>query len=223
MSSGRIFLDLDGPVLDVSERYHRLHCDVVLARGGRPLDREAYWQAKRDQVPESQILAHAGLTPASAAEAAAQRLLEIETPGYLRLDRPWPWTAAVLEELARFAPLVLVTLRRHPDRLASQLDDLGLRRRFDQVVAGAGDDTPEAKAGLLRAGGWDAAAGSVLVGDTEMDVAGGRALGFHTVALRCGIRSPARLETWTPDALLDDLRDVPGHLRELGWAYRGGS
>ncbi|HEX7182473.1 MAG TPA: HAD family hydrolase [Thermoanaerobaculia bacterium] len=223
MSSGRIFLDLDGPVLDVSERYHRLHCDVVLARGGRPLDREDYWQAKRDQVPEAEILARAGLSSADINSAAAQRLREVETPGYLRLDRPWPWTAAVLEELARFAPLVLVTLRRHPDRLARQLDDLGLERRFDQIVAGAGDDTPEAKASLLRAGGWDAAAGSVFVGDTEVDVAGGRALGFHTIALRCGIRSPARLEVCEPDSLLDDLRDVPGHLRELGWAYRGGS
>lgn len=216
----RIFLDLDGPILDVAERHHRLHCDVVLPRGGRPLDREAYWQAKRDQVPEPRILARAGLSPADAADAAAERLREIETSGYLRFDRAWPWAASVLAELARFAPLVLVTLRRHPDRLARQLDELGLRGWFDQVAAGAGDGTPESKAALLRAAGWGGAAGSVLVGDTEFDIAGGKALGFRTIALHCGIRSPARLEAWAPDLLLDDLRDVPASLRELGWNDR---
>ena len=38
---------------------------------------------------------------------------------------------------------------------------------------------------------------------------------LRTVALGCGIRSPALLEPWSPDALLGDLRQVPGWLAEI--------
>ena len=65
-----IFLDLDGPVLDVSGRYHRIHRETVEALGGRPLPSPEYWEAKRNRVPESEILARTGLSPAAAAHRA---------------------------------------------------------------------------------------------------------------------------------------------------------
>lgn len=208
MSRRWIFLDLDGPVLDVSWRYHQVHRDLVLRHGGSPLDRETYWEAKRNRVPEPEILTRTSVSP----EADTERLAEIETPARLALDRPWPWTVAVLGELARWGPLALVTLRNHPDRLTNQLAALGLARHFERIVAGRGDGTPEAKAGLLRDSGIAWSPGSVLVGDTEVDVASGKALGLRTIALACGIRAPHLLERWSPDALLSDLRDVPGWL-----------
>jgi phosphoglycolate phosphatase len=210
-----IFLDLDGPVLDVSYRYHRVHRDVVEELGGTPLTRAAYWEAKRDRIPETEILARTGLAPEAAAQAAAERLRRIEDPRYLSLDRPWPWVAEILDELARLGRLALVTLRNHPDRLEEQLGALGLTRRFERVIAARGDGTPMAKAALLRRSGISWAPGSVLVGDTEVDVASGRALELRTAALGCGIRSPALLEPWSPDALLGDLRQVPGWLAEI--------
>ncbi len=207
MSRRWIFLDLDGPVLDVSWRYHHVHRDLVLRHGGRPLDREEYWEAKRNRVPEAEILTRAGVSP----EADSERLRDLEAPESLALDRPWPWTVAVLEDLAGWGPLALVTLRNHRDRLADQLAALDLVLPFKRIVAGRGDGTREAKVGLLRDSGIAWGPGSVLVGDTEVDVASGKALGLRTIALTCGIRSRALLESWAPDALLTDLRNV------LGW------
>lgn len=212
-----VLLDLDGTVLDVLPRYHRLHCDAVRSAGGDPLAETEYWQAKREGVPELDLLARTGLAPEAAARAEESRLRRIESPRYLALDRLWPWTETALDALGRLAPLVLVTLRRHPGRLGRQLGRLGLDRFFARVVAGGGDGTPEAKAGLLRDAGLGGLEGSVLVGDTEVDVASGRALGLRTIALRCGIRSPARLASWDPDHLLDDLRQVPDVLTRV-WA-----
>ncbi len=217
MSGGWIFLDLDGPLLDVSPRYHRVHADLVLRRGGRPLAPEAYWQAKRDRVAEQQILEGAGLSPQRAAEAAAARLRCIESRRYLRFDRPWPWTVPTLATLAQKAPLLLVTLRRRGDLLAWQLRELDLLRHVGRVVAGPGDGTVEAKARLVREAGIAPPPGSLIVGDTEIDVASGRALGLRTVAVRSGIRSDAQLARWEPDLLLDDLSQLPGHLAALGW------
>jgi phosphoglycolate phosphatase len=215
MSKPWIFLDLDGPVLDVSGRYHRVHQGTVEELGGRPLPQSEYWKAKRNRVPEPEILARTGLSPAAAAQAEAERLRRIETSQYLTLDLPWPWSAAVLGELARFAPIALVTLRSHPDRLAKQLDALDLIRHLECVVAGRGDGTTAAKAALIRQSGIFWNSGSVLIGDTEVDVESGRALGLRTVALGCGIRTPALLEICSPDALLEDLRQVPAWLDKV--------
>lgn len=212
MSGRWLFLDLDGPLLDVSHRYHRVHHDVVEELGGRPLPRAAYWEAKRHRVPETEILARTGLPPEAAARAAAERLHRIEEPQYLALDRPWPWVAETLDELAGMGRLTLVTLRNHPDRLDEQLRNLGFPLLFEHVIASRGDGTTMAKATLIRRSGisWDS--GSVLVGDTEVDVESGKALGLRTAALGCGIRIPALLEICSPDALLDDLRQVPAWL-----------
>ena len=214
-----LFLDLDGPLLDVSERHHRLHVDLVRGRGGTPLARDAYWEAKRARIPEPEILARTGLSPGAAVAVATSRLRLIETRRYLRLDVPWPWTVPTLETLARLGlPLVLVTVRSSPFLLGWQLAALGLRRFFERVLVGAGDKTPEAKAALVRQEGLGSREGSVLVGDTEIDIASGRALGVHTVAVRCGIRNEALLREWSPDALLDDLRQLPDHLAaQPGW------
>ncbi len=208
MNGFTIFLDLDGPLLDVAERYHRLHCDLVAQHGGRPLDRETYWRAKRERVPEPEILAPTGLSPQAVAEVVATREGRIESPEYLLLDRPWPWTIPSLAALASVSPLVLVTLRRRPDRLLRQLTGLDLHRYFDRVVAGPGDGTVEAKARLLRDEGIAIPPGSILVGDTEVDIASGRALNLRTLAVRSGIRSDAQLLRWAPDLLVDDLRQI---------------
>lgn len=213
MNSGTIFLDLDGPLLDVSERYHRLHCDLVLQHGGKPIPREIYWQAKRERVPELEILGPTGLSLQTIAEIGSARGTLIESPEYLLFDQPWTWTIPILEALAGVSSLVLVTLRRHPDRLHRQLGELDLRRYFDRVVAGPGDGTLEAKAWLLRSEEVPIPPGSSLVGDTEIDIASGRALNLRTIAVRSGIRSDAQLQRWAPDLLIDDLRQLlPGEV-----------
>src|SRR5262249_59271517 len=83
---------------------------------------------------------------------------------------------------------------------------------FERVTAGRGDGTPMAKAALIRRSGFSWDPGSALIGDTEIDVESGRALGLRTAALGCGIRTPALLQICSPDVLLDDLRQVPAWL-----------
>jgi phosphoglycolate phosphatase len=212
MSKRWIFLDLDGTLLDVSLRYHRLHQDLVERFGGWPFPLSTYWEAKRNRVPEREILMRAGLSAAATQEALAERQASLESPQYLALDSTWPWLADVLDELESWGTLALVTLRNHPDRLERQVWELGLSLYIERVIAGRGDGTPEAKAALLRSSGICWSLDSVLVGDTEVDIASGRALGLRTVAVSCGIRAPALLESWSPDALFDDLRQVPAWL-----------
>jgi len=212
-----ILLDLDGPVLDVSPRYHRLHRELVTAAGGTPLSAGDYWALKRARAPEREILERTGLSPAARAEVAQKRLELIETEGYLEHDRLWPWALRALAELGALAPLVLLTQRSDPRLLTWQLERLGLSPLFTQVLSGREDESELAKANRVRRAGLDVGQGSVLVGDTEVDIVSGKELGVLTVAVRTGIRDDASLAARQPDALLDSLDHVPGWLRERGW------
>jgi phosphoglycolate phosphatase len=61
------------------------------------------------------------------------------------------------------------------------------------------------KAGLLRESGW-LRPGALIVGDTEVDIRAGKAVGIKTVAVTSGIRSRAALEAEGPDVIVDDIR-----------------
>jgi phosphoglycolate phosphatase-like HAD superfamily hydrolase len=215
MALSWIFLDLDGTLVDVARRYHRLHGAFVVSQGCRPLRFADYWPAKRERVPEPELMQRAGLSPEAADWAATSRLRWIEDQRYLRLDRPWSWTVPVLDDLARRAPLVLVTLRRYPDLLHWQLGRLGLTPYFQRVLAGRSNGKPEAKARLIRKEEFPGLERSVFVGDTEVDIASGQALGIRTVAVASGLRTTAHLAAWNPDALFEDLREVPSWLDSL--------
>ena len=215
MSERWIFVDLDGPVLDVSARYHRLHVDLVQQYGGWPFPLSVYWDCKRRRVPEMEILLRCGLSEAMAVEAEDLRREVIESPESLELDVPWPWVGEALTELEGFGRLALVTLRSHPEHLRAQFRRHPLELFFREILAGRGDGTPRAKAAMIRRSGLPFDPGSVLIGDTEVDIESGRALGIRTVALTCGIRVPELLESCGPDVVLEDLRQVPGWLEGL--------
>jgi len=212
--SAPVFLDLDGPILDVSPRYHALYSELAAEAGLEVWDRATYWDAKRHRVSEADIYRRCGAGDARADRLAERRRELIETRSFLKLDRPWPWAPAALERMAAQRTLVLVTQRNHEDLVAWQLERYDLRDFFVAVVVGRGDDTREAKRGLLEARGYGVGDDAVFVGDTEVDVCSGKALGAYTVAVRSGIRADEFLLGCEPDELVDDLAAVAELLSE---------
>lgn len=215
LESPLALLDLDGPILDVSPRYHGLHVTLVERFGGRPLDAATYWEAKRARVPEGELWRRSGLG-AEARRADAERLRLIETRDWLARDRAWPWAASTLRVLReRGFRVVVVTQRQHRGLAHEQLVTRGLDELIDVLIAGRGDDSDTAKVGLVRDADLALGEPTIFVGDTEVDLRSGRALGTLTVGVRCGIRNEERLAACDPDILLDDLRDLPPWLAEV--------
>src|SRR5258705_8471 len=118
-----LFFDLDGPLLDVSPRYIRLHKDLLDRLGAAGMAGPDYWARKRAFRAEESILAELGLS-ALGVGYLPERLRLIETPEYLADDRAWPWAAEVLERLQAVSSVVLVTARSRRDELLDQLDRL---------------------------------------------------------------------------------------------------
>jgi phosphoglycolate phosphatase len=207
-----LFFDLDGPLLDVSERYQILHRDLLDGTNLTPLAPDIYWQRKRQRCPETAILKELGAS--DLAKSYSRRRLElIETESYLAHDRLWPWTIAVLTILTNHCALVLVTVRSNSKALGCQLTRLKLRHFFEAVLTEPAADPVDAqKAWLIR----DYLAqrdlpthGSWIIGDTEADIGAGQLLGLTTVAVRCGVRDDEQLARMNPSYLIDDIRALP--------------
>lgn len=203
----QIFIDLDGPILDVTRRYYLIYSDLLCKENYLPFDQESYWSLKRLSVNESAIVQR-NMPLSGVAHYMQQRERLLEDPAYLVYDR---FQRGALETLSAWAAehqLYLVTLRRNRAALRSQLELLGLSNLFEGVFCAQTDEPCwETKCEWIRAC-RSTAGQTVIIGDTEVDVLAGRAAGIRTVALSCGIRSRQLLAKLSPDAVCHRLSDV---------------
>jgi phosphoglycolate phosphatase len=210
-----LFFDLDGPLLDVSNRYVVLHQELLRELGWDAMPAHRYWACKRGHMTEEAILAELGA--ASIFPVYGPRRLElIETAAYLRHDRCWPWTLAVLEHVNRHADLVMVTARSDRAALLDQLGKIGIRPFFREILSEQGGESVDRQKAALIKGYLErerqAPKGHWMIGDTEADVLAGKHVGLSTVAVLSGIRNEDQLRRANPDFLVPDIRDVPAML-----------
>lgn len=224
MSLPDLYLDLDGTILDVAPRYHHVHRATVRALGAESrLSRQAFWEHKRAGWTNARILEHEGLASrVDPKEYGARFLASIESDEAQALDSLLPGARDALDALGREHALVIVTLRREREPLARSLARLGIGGLFDDVLSGspigaAGEHT---KAALVRSRGRAVENESWLVGDTEIDVRAGKALGLRTCAVTSGIRDSQLLKNEGPERV---AADVAAFAASLGEAASGGT
>jgi len=206
-----VVFDLDGTLVD-SARDLAAGVNDMLARlvpGTPPLSesevRGFIGEGARLLVTRS--LAHRGL--AHDPEDALRVFLDAYRARLLETTRPYPGVVEVLDALSSHT---LAVLTNKPGDLSRTIvDGLGLASRFARVY-GSGDVPRKPNpAGLVRlmAETGHAPVDTVMVGDSAVDVLTGRAAGVRTVGVTFGF-APASLREHPPDALLDDLRALPG-------------
>ncbi len=214
-----IYLDLDGTLVDVQERYCRLHADTARELGRRPLPRARFWALKRQGASLETLLNH---WDEPVREAYSRRwLAAIEAPSYTRFDRLIPAAREALATLAQRFRLVLVTLRRDERGLRQQLRQLGVDGFFAGLVAAAdhpaGDYT---KAQLLRLGASTNGGRGIVVGDSEADVEAAREMGLPVVCVLTGIRDRRFLQALNPDYIVESVGRLPELLKDIAWTKR---
>jgi carbamoyl-phosphate synthase large subunit len=214
---GPLFLDLDGPLLDVSARHHRVYADILTGAGQEPLNAADYWAAKRAGKGHQELLDGCSPPGFFSDVFEPQWLARIESPEFLALDRVWPAAREVLPRLQREHELFLVTVRSQPEQLARQLSDLGLTPWFSAVLCRpARVNAAQAKIDVIREHFDGTVPTGIIVGDTEADLACGQALGLTRVGVLNGIRDRRRLEAAGGDYLIASIADLPALLVELG-------
>lgn len=208
--SGRVMktviLDLDGPLLDGTERHYYCYSDILKAHGFLPVSMALYWQMKRNREGRLKLLA------LSNADSFYDVFLnswihKIETKEYLALDKLQSKVINILEEWKyNGVRLLLVTMRNNSLNLKWQLDSLGLSHFFDEVVAIGNQRKGVSKASEIRPMLIDMDLNhTIWIGDTEVDISAAREIGVKVCALTCGLRNEEYLSSLSPDILESDL------------------
>jgi phosphoglycolate phosphatase-like HAD superfamily hydrolase len=216
-----LFFDLDGPILDVSERYYSVYNICVRQLGGEPLDKYEYWDEKRANVPEREIVGRS-LDEKQVDRYLTARMELIEESGFLRLDRVWEELSRTYPKLFLAHPATVVTLRTNDDSLGEQLRCLGIDSWFRNVLSwpntGQVDNRWQIKVEMIEKSGLLDSLDPrdcVFVGDTETDILAGRHFGMKTLAVAFGIRSRELLVPCQPDEIFDSPDAFSAYLRTV--------
>ena len=213
----RIFLDLDGPILDVSEKYYSVYCDLIGEMEGVALSKDKYWELKRNRVNKGKILEESMIFGREE-EYSKDRRERIETLDYLKIDSIWPGIPEALDMIGEFFPLYLVTARTNRSGLIWQMQRLGIYDTFTDIISPIEKETSlprrelkrtmvRRELGNLDLSGW-------FIGDTDTDTSAGNLLGLNTGVVTYGIRSKEIVTTYgadevfhTPSEFIDWVRN----------------
>lgn len=212
-----IFFDLDGTLIDTSERHYVLYKDILELLGmPNKLSKKEFWKEKRIGRKTVDLLP--GNSTQSVAREFSEKWLEkVEDTKYLKYDRPYSESLSVLSELESMFDLVLVTLRQNERNLFWELGDFGLTKYFKEILFGS----PlifEDKVLLIQEymKTCSGKRNGIVVGDSEVDINTGKKIGMLTVAVTYGIRSRNFVKKLKPSFCANSLREVLEILKATG-------
>lgn len=231
-----VFCDLDGPLIDVSQRYYKTYQLGLAstqahyqAQGTtlplRVLSQQQFWQMKRDRIADVEVARQSGLQDKQVDYFLGQVRQIVNQPALLQNDFLQPGVRYSLKLLQDWrVRLVLVTLRCQT-QAQQLLQSYGLAEQFVSIWGTNNADAAycnnsEQKQTLLAAAAAQAGNRGQcwMIGDTEADVLAGQALGFRTIALTCGIRSQSYLNQFSPTQIHDNLLTAARHLLGVGFS-----
>jgi phosphoglycolate phosphatase len=204
----KIFFDLDGTLIDVSVRHHKVYSELVMSYGGTSLPQSTYWDLKRNKITWPEILEKSGLSSTLVPAFLNSFINIIESPDYLKLDVLFSDTIPTLQTLALQNDCFLVSLRRNHENFVAEISWLGLDKFFNKVLTGHSENDGYDKKIELISEVLEKGEEALIVGDTEADIITGKNLGLKTVAVLSGIRDREILESLEPDFIINDIRDL---------------
>ncbi len=200
-----IYVDLDGTIVDVADRYWEVHSHLTRELGGPTVARESYWSLKRTGAGIADLWPS---SPESVTTHYQSRWLAlIELPRFLALDSPIAGAAQALLAFRRTHRVVLVAMRRNRQELLDQLEAIRLLPLLDHVLSGSSADMAKHEL-IMQDPCWEPE-NAIIVGDTEVDITAGRFLGIRSVAVLSGMRERAHLLSKSPDFVVDSIASVP--------------
>lgn len=200
-----VLWDLDGTLLDDTKRHYACYLDIVTKYGGTPVSEERYWELKRNKIKRTILLEETAFK-GTYEQYLDEFIARIEQTGYLQKEFLRPGASELLGELHAIAgKIVLVTMRNHPDNVETQLQWLGIRTLFDEVLTGKSLQGQK-KLDVVRNAIPGIGDKHVLViGDTEDDERLAEGVGADFVAMVNGLRDKKYLKA---DCYADSIEDV---------------
>lgn len=200
-----IVFDLDGTLIDASERMYRLFQKIV---PDSFFTKKQYWELKRKKINHRIILER--YFPQYSFEIFSSRFLDmIEDDEYLQMDLVYHDTTVVLDELSKSNNIILLTARQKKEPLYEELNRFGILGYFDQILV---TENHFSKDELIQyvfdVSMIDERENSLLISDMGKDILDGKKHGFKTIAITHGFTEREKLLEYGPEWIVDDLSEI---------------
>ena len=216
-----VILDVDGTLVDSQ--------DVILAAMRQAFDAEGREMPSRSEalgivglsLPEAMAVLAPGAGPAgqmALVESYKAAFLDLRARAGGEARAPlYPGARDAMETLDRSGYLMSIATGKARRGLTHFLDTHGLGQFFTGTQTA--DDAPsKPNPGMIHnclAATGAEAAHAVMIGDTEFDMAMGRAAGCRTIGVSWGYHPRHRLVDGGAERIVDSFADLPGAVSEI--------
>jgi len=198
----RIFFDLDGTLVDASDRLFRLFQFLAPVSN---LNKEHYWKMKRNKFSHRQILKELFQFTDQQIDSFENTWLSmIELPEWIAFDKPFERITPYLINLKKNHSLYIVTARQLEHTAIEQVHRYEWSDIFSDILV-TGHRCKKAelinKRVVTSREDW-------LVGDTGKDIEAGKQLGLRTAAVTSGFLNLEKLLEYSPDMVANNVIDL---------------
>ncbi len=195
--SPNLFFDLDGPILDVKNRYYNVYKKFIKAHSGKPLTIKKYWGLKRKKISIKDLLQKSSCKSSEDEHIKFLKKFR-ESAQFIKLDKLQPGAKKALKDLCKTHNIHLVTMRKNPQVLIKQLESLGLTNFFNDILVKFSQESKwRTKAELIKAKNLDSKQG-IFIGDTETEILAAKELNFKNITITNGIREASIVKAQKP-------------------------
>lgn len=198
-----IAFDLDGTLIDVSERDFRIYADILLRLGYSPISKDEYWPLRRNITDIHHILSLSGLiSEEDVSTFLKERKALMEAWSYLRIDKPFDDVTETLSKLKKEYNLIILTKRYDGEITKQQVSELGLTDFAELMIVT--DSKEEAMRGINNL--------YAMIGDTENDIVPANNAGIKSIAVTTGIRNVEKLRLYSPSVIINKFSEVINYI-----------
>jgi len=195
----KVFFDLDGTIIDASDRLYLLFCDLIPECD---FSKEEYWNLKRKKINHKMILEQY-FPKYNFDKFELQWMSLIETDKYLSLDKIYDGIYEILNKIQKTNELYLITARQSKEKLKEELNKFQLKNYFKEILV---TENRKTKADLLNEKALNEE--DVLVTDTGKDIQTAQEVGIKTIAVTWGFMSKPSLQVYNPIIIYDKINEL---------------
>lgn len=194
-----VFFDLDGTIIDSSDRLYELFKALV---PDCTMTKEEYWELKRNKINHETILEK--YFPTYSFDEFNKKWLEmIETEKYLLKDKLYDFSQELLRKFSEKGKIYLLTARQSRKNLLIELKRLGIEKYFEDILV---TENKKTKSDILKT--MKLSKNDILIGDTGKDIQTAKENELLSIAVSWGFMSKDALKTYNPDILFDDIIEL---------------
>lgn len=194
-----IFFDLDGTLIDASERLYKLFQDLV---SESKLTKKEYWKLKRNKI-NHEIILNKYFPQRNFEDFNNKWLNLIETNYYLNFDKTYDGIYELLGNLKQTYNLYLLTARQSKINLEKELEKFNLQQYFTEVLVTEKIKTKEELLKRIKINTND-----YFVTDMGKDIQVAQKVGIKSIAVTYGFMSRENLLKYNPTICIDDLKQI---------------